>query len=225
MCRAVRPRSGSDGGGPPEDPPARRCPRLWGAYRTPPQKSSSLGDPPSAQLPSPLKPADKVRLYDERVRGFQLDIAQQMLGVDATGNSRNPWAGFASLAVVFSYFEAYEQHRSGVSTEKGCSGRAFQCGVLDVFPRLVATGEQLDALWKRLRCGQSHCGNPKGGIVIGPGYQDPLEYAAADDTWYINPEKLIVALQEHHKQYVSTLVSPSPALTRFEKIFDKNWRP
>ena len=179
----------------------------------------------SAQLPSPLNPADKVRLYDERVRGFQLEIAQQMLDVDpSTGNSRIPWSGFASLAVVFSYFEAYEQHRSGASTEKGGSGRAFQCGVLDVFPQLVATSEQLDALWKRLRCGQYHCGNPKGGIVIGPSYQAPLEYAAADDTWYINPEKLIVALQEHHKRYVATLVSPSPALTKFERSFEKNWR-
>jgi len=179
----------------------------------------------SDQVPSPLTPAFKVRLYDERVRGFQLDIAEQMLGIDpTTGNTRIPWAGFASLAVVFSYFEAYEQHHSGVSTEKGGSCNAFQRGVLDVFPQLDATSVQLRALWKRLRCALYHRGNPTGGIVIGPSYESPLEYSLTDDTWYVNPEKLISALQEDHKRYVTTLGGTSPALTKFERIFDESWR-
>lgn len=178
----------------------------------------------SDDLPSPLTSPFKIRLYDERVRGFQLKVAQQMLSGDpGTGTPLIPWAGFASLSVVFSYFESYEQHRSGRSTTKGGSGKAFRAGLREVFPHLVGLADKhLAALWEKLRCGLYHCGNCKRGVVIGP-EQPALEYNAGDDTWYVNPEKVVTAIGEHHTRYVATLVPSSPALVNFETVFDEFW--
>jgi hypothetical protein len=176
---------------------------------TPWTKNTDIHTPPTAE--------EKVRLYDERVRGFQLNVAESMLK-----GALIEWAGFTSLAVVFSYFEAYEQHRSGVPS-KSDSGKAFRRGVLDVFPTIGANDNQIDTLWARLRCGLYHNGVPHGYVVIGPDYQDALKYSATDDTWYINPEKVIGTLKEHHDRYVATLIPSSGAMARFARFFNHYW--
>ena len=88
----------------------------------------------------PLSISDKIAIFEDRTIGWKLDIADQVInGRKRSDGSeeRSPilHSGFATLEIVFSYFEMIAKYEDGFA-QKGGSRKFFELGVYSVFPEL-----------------------------------------------------------------------------------------
>jgi hypothetical protein len=165
----------------------------------------------------PLSLEDKVAIFADRVRGWQLDIAQFL--------DLHPHSGFAVLAIVSNYFEMIAKYQDG-NTSRHLSEAYFGRGLRSVLEPLDSESSSLPdelvhTLYDEVRCGMYHAGmtgprvvisrNPEIGVLRGtPGRVE------------INPYRLVDILQMHFSSYVASLLDPANAERRhnFEKRFD-----
>ena len=151
-------------------------------------------------FPSGMSIDHKIEVFADRVKGWQLDIAQQCID-----NIRH--SGFAVLHIVASYFEMIAKFRDGFAKD-GKSKEYFKKGIYSVFPALDqqpgVSDRLLNKLYEEVRCGLYHGG------ITGPNIMLTGEYDAAivfsrDEKVVINPDKLVPALQQHFQSYIREL--------------------
>ncbi len=179
----------------------------------------------------PLKFDDKVKLFFDRVSGWQLDIADLCVngGKDLGGIVHEPirGAGFGALFISFSYFELIARYEAG-SIKKGESRNYFKRGVFSVFPSLKKEKDQglidslLDVLYENARCGLYHHGMTGKGIVLTGEIEQPIISTSNPKQLIINPHLLVPVLKSHLVSYIEQLRDPAKNLQRhnFEKRFD-----
>ncbi len=75
---------------------------------------------PSSAFTGPLTDEQKIELFADSVRGWQLDVAERLIASD-------PHSGLAVLSIVLSYFEMMAKYRDGYAA-KGKSKEYFSKG-------------------------------------------------------------------------------------------------
>lgn len=191
----------------------------------------------------PLSLDDKITLFEDRMRGWKLDIADQMINGRRRqdGSSEQPplqHSGYAILDIVTSYFEMISKYENGFAMP-GDSESYFKRGVHSVFPvlqevppalgALSPVGEVesivhaiLDILYEGVRCGLYHSGITKGRVMLTGDIQAPMAYDPQVHGLMINPGLLVRRLKTHLADYVERLrdVRNTALRTKFEARYD-----
>ena len=174
---------------------------------------------------------DKLKLFADRVSGWQLEIAAQLI-------ADNPHAGFGVLHIVTSYFEMIGMYLKGPAIgkrkkrkRKGRSRVCFVAGARDVFPELAKEKPKheawfLNSMYGDVRCGLYHQGMTKGGIFVSQDIGAPFEFrdlGKGKHAIVLNPKLLTDRLTSHFDDYVRKIEDPANAEARanFEGMFDQ----
>lgn len=153
----------------------------------------------------------KIEVFEDRELGWRFNVAEAMEAIYG--------AGYAIIAVVFSYFEMFEQYAAG-QTSKAGSKVAFRDGYRRIYPSSTLLDAQIDSVYDRVRCGMYHNGYTKFGTMISGDY--PEAVTVDSGTVKINPHRLLDDLQTHFGGYIATLKEAANTAERanFEKTFD-----
>lgn len=168
---------------------------------------------------------DKIILFADRVNGWQLDIAEQVIAT--------PHAGFAALSIVGSYFEMIGSYLSGKASV-GASAKAFERGLRAVLdPHKDSSAAEvpeavyralIQALYVDVRCGLYHAGITGPNILLRIADDMPI-VGIEDGRVLLDPRKLIEAVRFHFMSYVQMLMNPDVRYddlrSRFERRFDQ----
>ena len=192
----------------------------------------------SDDLPNgPQSIGDKIRVFEDRLRGWKLDIAKEAI-------ERNGHAGFAVLDIVTSYFElmglctegrgkktTVPAKGGGTKEVNWGSGDYFRSGMRHVFPELHTVDASLierllKAFYKDVRCGLYHQAMTRHGVLLSGAYPRAITFHDIDGKTliYINPGPLVEHLQAHLSDYILHISDPANVDSRnlFEDVFD-NW--
>ena len=182
----------------------------------------------------------KIDIFEARVADWTLAVAQRLVDTDRA-------AGFATLAIVASYFEMIIQYRDG-APGKGASKATFQKGIAWVFPSLSMYGDHAareiaDAVYDEVRNGLYHDGATRSKVRISNSFACPLagvmrghpktitlgssvEIAIPSTqdsvaTVDVNPRQFVAALSNHFSSYLAELRDPANDELRanFERRF------
>lgn len=156
----------------------------------------------NVDFPSGMSTDQEIEVFADRVKGWQLDIAQQCID-----NIRH--SGFAVLHIVASYFEMIAKFQDGFAKE-GKSQEYFKKGVYSVFPALhnyprEVSDRLLNKLYEDVRCGLYHSGITGSDITINPNLDAAIGFSEDAQRVVINPQKLVPALQQHFQSYIREL--------------------
>lgn len=162
----------------------------------------------------------KIEVFTEAVRGWHLGVAKEMADKDVSHR------GFAQLHIVTSYFEMIAKYREGFVGERE-SRKHFEKGVravfpvIDTWPQDIANG-LLELLYKNVRSGLYHMGMIKTNVILTGDLPFPMQYDNTNGVVYINPDKLVEALQAHFEVYARDLRELQSTVLRsnFEKRFN-----
>lgn len=185
---------------------------------------------------------DKIRVFEDRVLGWQLEPAAQLIG-------SNQHAGFATLHIVGSYFEMVGMAllgKRGPSTIASKSRRKrkkraqqltrtaheyFESGVRDVFPSLSTKKRRharwfAAAFWGDVRCRLYHEGITGPGVYLSGGHSEPYVFGDCGPGRHriiLNPTALVSHINNHFNDFVSRLRDSKNADLRsnFEWLFDQ----
>lgn len=166
--------------------------------------SSDLSDPPTFD--------QKVNVFQDRVLGWQLNIADLVIN-DHGNHSKIEHSGFATLSIVLSYFEAVAKFENG-RVQDGQSGDYFKMGVRSVFPVLATldgghVDAMLDHFYEGARCGMYHAGMTASGIILSGDPLHAIVFYPERRTLIINPHRLVPLLKDHFGSYISRLRNPT----------------
>ncbi len=150
-----------------------------------------------------------VRIYDDRVRGWFLDAAQQL-----------PTEGFVVLMIVVAYFEGNEQYRQG-ETSKNSSAAFFKSAFKRIFPGLP--NDAAGKFYEQARCGLFHDGMIRRSIRISNQFGAAIE--EKDGTLLLNPNRLLDVVRGDHALYVRDLLDPKNDDLRgkFKRTWESRW--
>jgi len=186
-------------------------------YLSPNIKDSDVGSPPTLD--------DKIRLFEDRVIGWQLNPA------DCLRKSCGEHVGFAMLHILTSYFEMIAKYEAGHLRDRD-SEKYFRLGVRAVFPNLNdlnswPSNDQDDALglmYQSLRCGLYHGGLTEDGIAVSWNLRTALEWNG--HAVFVQPAHLALSIREHFKEFLKRLKNPTETTlrTNFEARFDWSGR-
>jgi hypothetical protein len=173
----------------------------------------------NVDFPGVMSLDQKIEVFADRVKGWQLDMAQ----LCANGS---PHSGFAVLHIVFSYFEMVAKFQAGY-TQVGDCEKYFKEGVYSVFPELhnhpSGVGDKvLDSLYEDVRCALYHSGITAPHIVLTGDVDAPIAWSSDGKQVTINPHKLVPGLQQHFRSYIRQLRDHKNDTLRrnFETRFD-----
>jgi len=191
-------------------------------------------------LPKEITLDVKIDLFSDRVKGWKLDIADQL--INGVRNEKgeiitegNPHAGYSVLDIVLSYFEMIAKYREGFIGEYR-NGRLYQNskeyfkkGVYMVFQKELAQKDPyivenfLNTLYSGARNGTYHNGFAGTGILIQGGDSPTMVFSSNIKQVIINPHKLVLVLKYHFMDYITQLKDKNNTELRnsFEKKFDK----
>ncbi len=194
-------------------------------------------------FPQTLSIDDKITIFEDQVLGWKLDIANQLINGKkkndgAEERSPIPDSGYATLDIVFSYFEMIAKYQDGY-TGKGQSKQYFKQGFFLVFPHMKQYRRNkiiqdshdndisivdylLDLLYEGVRCGLYHSGGPSGLVMITSGVDYPITLDLQDKFLIMNPHLLVPELIKHFIAYISNLRDQknSDLGKKFEARFD-----
>lgn len=159
--------------------------------------------------------AAKVDVFEDRVRGWFLDVARQLLGsIPSPGD-------YVAVSILLAYVEGIEQFRQGLDTPDK-KGREWFCTSLK---RILGTGDDdlVKHLWKRGRNGLFHDSFTKDRAVLS---RDSKEAAIViDGVLRINPVALAGLVESDFAAYVALLrTDPKGNLSaRFQSLWDARW--
>jgi hypothetical protein len=189
----------------------------------------------TAHFPNgPQTTDEKVLVFTDRVRGWQLDPALRCIRSD-------PHAGFAVLHIVVSYFEVVGMIEFDATTHSYLkkssggweSGREFKAGLMTVLPELSTQNSKhvrwfRNDFYKKVRCGLYHQSMTRSGILVSGqlAHQDGYEFLDLGNQGsaiIINPERLAQRLSEHLANFELRLRDPQNQQLRrqFEQVFAK----
>jgi len=187
----------------------------------------------------PLSLDDKLTIFEDQIRGWSLDIADQMVN-GITGPDGEfvfipiPQSHFAALSIVLSYFEMIGIFKLGINGSK----KAFKAGVGDIFRQPSSTLSPMfediaTILYKQARCGLYHVGQTGEQFVVGlfvegilEFYPDsPYNFKDSNNTkaLKLSVPSLIKMLKNHFELYIKDLRDSgnNDLRKRFEKSFDE----
>lgn len=194
----------------------------------------------------PLSLDDKIKIFEDRTLGWQLDIADKCINGERDPSGHviaQPirHSGFAALHIVLSYFEMIAKHQHGFDRD-GSSRRYFRKGVFSVFPTLVSSDRVIvdqivDLLYQGVRCGLYHAaitdprivltGNLNSSMIfethnLTSASNAPLHLGPKHVRLVLNPHILVPTLKAHFAEYCEKLENPANICLRqnFERRFD-----
>lgn len=177
----------------------------------------------SEMFPNGLTLEDKISVFEDRVRGWQLNQAEYLL------ENSQPHSAFAALHIVMSYFESIAKFRYGHRSKNDRSSKKyFRLGFEWVFddikvkiPDKSNRKVVLNDLYDKARSGLYHAGITGVGFLITANTSHVLE-VHGKDLLVLNPHILVPALNLHLSMYVSDLRNPKNTQLRkcFECRFD-----
>jgi hypothetical protein len=189
-----------------------------------------------SDISSPPTFAEKIRIFHAQTSGWRLSIADFLINgwKDNAGTTHPaiPEAGFAAVAILFTYFEPIGRYLDGDCSEDKM-GFFFKKGLHAVFPSIrehanprgVKSVE--DMLWKAVRCGIYHAGMTRGGIFLTGDITSPIEVPSDYKVLAINPHLLVKAELAHLESYRMNLLrsgETSEVGARFVARFDYDRR-
>lgn len=172
----------------------------------------------------PVPLVQKVDLFYERIAGWQLRIADQMVNA-SNGREPIPHAAFAALQVCLSYFEMVGKYEAGYS-RRGASKKHFDLGLKSVFPylRRIPTNRfkrVAELLYDAARCGLYHAAQTGPGVLLRR-QRSVLRFNSKRGLIFVDPHHLPVVLLQHLDTYRSRLAKGhnKKLRRRFEARFD-----
>ncbi len=157
----------------------------------------------------PFSIDDKIEIFADRVRGWQLTIAERCVNI--------PHADFAALSIVFSYFEMVGNCIEGSTGSKA----SFRVGFKRVFPGIPAPDVTLNKLYEIVRNALYHFGTVRSPhLYITRDIAEPITYK--DYTFSINPTEFIATIRAHFEGYITDLKKAGnrDVRERFVRAFD-----
>lgn len=153
-----------------------------------------------------------VDIYDDRQRQWYITPLKKLLDGEKPVDE-----DYIIVAMGCAYFEGVEYLHQGHN--RGGNGNAFKRCAERVFG-LPRHSEELKWLWKSVRNGMFHTGFAGPNVRVRPGMAAAVGFGS-DQFLYIDPRKLIEAIEAHHDSYVETLRDPNEAVLRehFQKRF------
>lgn len=192
-------------------------------------------------FPLPHSLDTKITLFEDRVFGWKLDIADLMIN---GGQEKTPirHSGFAVLDIVFSYFEMIAKYEAGFTGRE--SEKYFKLGVYSVFPELKnvpppaptplspvgnvlsLVDAVLDLMYEGVRCGLYHSGITNGKIFLTGEINTPIAFELQNQMLVVNPHLLVPRLKAHLRDYIARLrdINNLDLRTRFETRYDFDTR-
>lgn len=184
------------------------------------------------QLPFPLPLDVKIAIFEDRVLGWQLKVAEELFfGAKAADGSLIPHHiqhnGFAVLYILLSYFEMIPKYREGDLSEE--SGLWFKKGISQVFPEIVSHAAEtaiLASMWTGARNGLYHSAMTKRQVFVS-GEANCIDYDATKRRLILNPGVVAQRAIAHFASYIAQLRDPSQSVLRgnFQKKFDREILP
>lgn len=159
---------------------------------------------------------EKIEIFIDRVKGWQLDVAQEMIEKDISNRE------VALLHLLMSYFEMIAKYRDGY-VGKRKSKDYFKRGLREVYPALEPEAEIfMDSLYSNVRCGLFHVGRTGSNVIIQDAAPGSIGYNSDHDFVMISPSILVEDLQIHFNTYAKELRDPDAVQFRknFEARFD-----
>lgn len=171
---------------------------------------------------SPPTLDEKIEVFEDRVLGWHIEIAQELRKQIESGGDAGAFrhAGYALVSILFSYFEMIAQYIEGTSSNGG-SKATFVRGFRYVFPSSSLTSDEIEDVYKRVRCGMYHDGYTKFGTLISGDYSPSI--SVENDTVKVNPHTLVDDISAHFSSYIATIKSSANSndRTNFESTFDR----
>lgn len=189
----------------------------------------------------PLSLEDKITLFEDRMLGWKLNIADQLIN---GSQERLPiqHSGYAVLDIVFSYFEMIAKYEAGFTGRE--SKKYFKQGVYSVFPELKNISPPapaplspvgnivslldtvLDMMYEGIRCGLYHSGITNGKIFLTGEIKTPIAFELQYQMLIVNPHLLVPKLKIHLHDYVGRLrdANNTDLRTKFEVRYDFDTR-
>ncbi len=168
---------------------------------------------------------DRVRVYEDQIRGWFLEPTKALLPV--------PNSAFAVLHILMGYFEHHAIYRYGASSE-GKSKEFFRRGFTAVFPKahqsepagpdLQAVSEWLaEAMYSDARCGLFHEWMARQRIAVTDKPELMRAFGRIGDITgvVINAGKFLAMIETHFAQYIGRLKDPSN--TALRAAFNAGW--
>lgn len=183
----------------------------------------------------------KITLFEDRVLGWKLDIADQLInGSPEKLPIRH--SGYATLDIVVSYFEMIAKYEDGFIGRR--SEEYFKKGVYSVFPEfknipspaqtsLSSVGNVvslidvvLDLMYEGIRCGLYHSGITNGKIFLTGEIDTPMAFELQNQMLIVNPHLLVPKLKAHLRDYVAKLrdLNNTDLRTQFQIRYDFDTR-
>ncbi len=152
-------------------------------------------------FPHPHTLETKITLFEDRVRRWKLDIADQLIN-GSQEKSPIRHSGYATLDIVVSYFEMIAKYEDGFIGRK--SEEYFKKGVYSVFPEfknipppaqtpLSPVGNVvslidvvLDLMYDGIRCGLYHSGITNGKIFLIGEIETPMAFELQNQMLIVN---------------------------------------
>ena len=168
---------------------------------------------------------DLITIFDDRVDGWQLRIAEEML--TQIGDASTPdmkHCGYALISVVVSYFEMAGQLFKPVKNSPS-PGRDFEAGFRDVYPKTPLQSSEIGRIYDGVRCGMYHSGYTKRGVFIDGTF--PTSFAVEPDCVLLNPHLLIPELRANFASLIPRLRNTANTDMRlnFEQLYNVRVKP
>ena len=161
---------------------------------------------------------DKIEVFIDRVEGWQLGVAKEIIKRDIPGRD------VALLHIIASFFEMISKYNSGFVGE-GKSKEHFRKGVRLVFPEIEPKAEAfIDALYNGVRNGLYHIGRPAPNVIIETDLPGSIGFNAQDNLIILSPDQFVEDIYICFEAYARALRNPSNSRLRsdFEKRFDSD---
>jgi hypothetical protein len=192
-------------------------------------------------FPLPHSLDTKITLFEDRVLGWKLNIADQLIN---GGQEKSPirHSGYATLDIVFSYFEMIAKYEAGFTGRE--SEKYFKQGVYSVFPEYknISPPERiplspvgnvvslidvvLGLLYDGIRCGLYHSGITNGKIFLTGEIKTSMAFDLQHQMLIVNPHLLVPKLKRHLQDYVGRLrdMNSADLRAKFEVRYDFDTR-
>ncbi len=173
----------------------------------------------TADFPNPTLD-DKVEIFRDRVDGWQIAIAEELLRQITNAQPAAPMkhAGYCLISITFSYFEMIGQCLGGVTNPTNDFIRGFRA----VYPTTTFPNSDIQILYDRIRCGMFHNGYTKRGVFINGTYSPTFSFDS-DKTVLLNPHALVLDIRQHFTGVIVMLLDSTHTTerTHFENLFDR----
>lgn len=161
----------------------------------------------------------KITVFQDSVLTWQLDIANNMIngGIEQMRHS-----GFATLSVIFSYFEMIGKYYHG-HCQDNLSKEFFRKGFVLIYSQFSSQDVHLNTLYERCRSGLYHVGRTKSGLLISGGFRNAAEIDS-NGCWLLNPHIMTKDLIAHFGKYCELVKTDSEIQANFEARFNYDRR-